>query len=473
MRRGYLRVRHSGVVAPSFAWALTAAWLHARGIEAAFDDGAPRMGRTTFRPLTPHAAWYCRVPLGGDEFLLDFRGPRDFLLAPVDTVLSDGLTDEDLRGKIVLIGTVTESVKDADATPVAESHRGVFLHATMVHQLLRAALDGQRPLEWWSEGVEIAWIALWTALGTTLGFTQRSPSRLALVLGLALATIGLGAWASIEHGAWLPLAAPALALAGSAACATSYVAFLEREARSVMRTLFSKHVSRSVAEALWVRREELIDGQRLCPKTATATVLFTDLKDFTTTSEKMDPEELLAWMNEYMSVVAHHVEERGGMINRFMGDAIMGVFGAPILRTTDAEIEADALNAVECALAMERTLRALNAAWTARSLPTTAMRVGIHTGPVVTGSLGTAERLEYTVFGDSVNIAARLESAGKNEADPDLPPSPCTILIGDATFQRLHGRYRTLPRGPIPLKGKAKKVIVHRLLGPVSPDTPP
>jgi adenylate cyclase len=170
--------------------------------------------------------------------------------------------------------------------------------------------------------------------------------------------------------------------------------------------------------------------------------------------------------------VARHVEDHGGMINSFIGDAIMGVFGAPITHSDEAAITRDAVNAVECALAMERTLRELNEEWPRRGLPTTEMRVGIFTGPVVTGSLGTAERVDYVVFGDSVNTAARLESAGKEAGGPDMPQSPCTICIGDSTFQRLGGKFRTIPLGALSLKGKQEKIIVHRLVGPAASDTP-
>lgn len=474
VRRSYLTRKSDGESVPSLAFALAAAWLRAQQSGTAREGADPYIDRSIFHLLTPDAAWYRRVPIGGEEFLIDFRGSGSFLAASVDAVLSDELTAEDLRGKIVLVGNVTESVKDSSATPLdkVEPCRGIHLHAQIVNQLLRLALDGQRPLNWWSEPAEIAWIALWAALSTTLGFTLRSPLKLTLALLPLLAALGLIAWIAFNRGWWIPLATPGFATIFSAAFAASYVAFIQSEERAVMKALFSRHVSRAVAETLWVRREELIDGQRLRPVRAIATVVFTDLKGYTTTAEKMDPTALLDWMNEYMGPIAAHVEERGGMINRFMGDAIMGVFGAPITHADADALDRDAADAVECALAMERTLIALNEGWARRGLPTTEMRVGIHTGAVVAGSLGTAERLEYSVFGDSVNIAARLESAGKEATGPDMPHSPCTILIGESTFQRLHGRYRTIPLGPMHLKGKVEKIIVHRLLGPASPNPP-
>ena len=109
-----------------------------------------------------------------------------------------------------------------------------------------------------------------------------------------------------------------------------------------MQTLFSKHVSSDVVEALWAERDQFLDGGRMKPQRVIATVLFTDLKGFSTTSEKMDPATLMDWMNEYMNGVARHVDSHDGMINKFIGDAIMALFGVPIAHTREEEIDRDA-----------------------------------------------------------------------------------------------------------------------------------
>jgi adenylate cyclase len=244
---------------------------------------------------------------------------------------------------------------------------------------------------------------------------------------------------------------------------TSFIAYLEQSEKGVMQTIFSKHVSSTVVDALWAQRDQFLDGGRLKPERVIATVLFTDLKGFSTTSEKMDPATLMQWMNEYMNDIARHVEEHGGMINKFIGDAIMAVFGVPVFHHREEDIDQDAINAVNCALAMRTELKRLNLHWQKNGLPTTAMRVGIYTGPLVAGSMGSAQRLEFTVLGDTVNTAARLESAGKDAAsDPDT--AECMILIGESTFQRLHGRYVTQRIGSMSLKGKADKIIVHSVI---------
>ena len=142
----------------------------------------------------------------------------------------------------------------------------------------------------------------------------------------------------------------------------------------------------------------------------------------------------------------------------------MAVFGVPVPRTTPGQIAQDAQNAVRCALAMRREMDTLNARWQERGLPVCSTRVGIHTGPLVAGSLGSVERYEYTVIGDSVNTASRLESFEKDSADPNLRDDKCRILISEATRLYLSDEFDLVPVGTISLKGKSEKVTVYRVL---------
>jgi CHASE2 domain-containing sensor protein/class 3 adenylate cyclase len=485
----------------SLSLGLTLKYLEQKGIpvelvEVPGQPDAPlfRLGKTVFPRLTPDAGGYVGLPrvpkvlparARDYEFLADFRAPQRFCKqnkdgqsgrdTPYDysfREVLDGKIDPDaLRGRIAIVATVMQSIKDSNPTPIEDNLRGVQIHVMLIHQLLQAAIDGVKPLSWWPEWAEIVWIAGFTLLGGALSLLLRSPWKLAPALALVLGGLGYGAWLSFKDGTWLLLAAPGIGCFVAATFVTSFTAYLERSERGAMQTLFSKHVSPSVAQALWAEREKFLEGGRLRPQRLTATVLFTDLKGFSTTSEKMDPSTLMDWMNEYMNGIAHHVDRHGGMVNKFIGDAIMAVFGAPVAHQSEEEFDQDARNAVDCALAMRRELAQLNAGWKARGLPTTAMRVGIYTGPLVAGSMGSAQRLEFTVLGDTVNTAARLESAGKDAGD-DPEASECMILIGDATWQRLHGRFVTRLVGPMNLKGKQQQIIVHSVLAPALQNSP-
>ncbi len=159
-----------------------------------------------------------------------------------------------------------------------------------------------------------------------------------------------------------------------------------------------------------------------------------------------------------------HVIRHGGVILKYIGDGIMVAFGVPLARQTDDAIRQDAVHAVQCAVAMARELTALNRRWQAQQLPMIGMRIGIHTGPVIAGSTGGTERLEYNVHGDTVNIASRLETFDKHVFLPDLLHDPCRILIGEATQHYLNHEFLTQSIGTVRLKGKEQGVSVYRII---------
>src|SRR2546428_3479628 len=166
-----------------------------------------------------------------------------------------------------------------------------------------------------------------------------------------------------------------------------------------------------------------------------------------------------------MDAMVQQVLDRGGVVNKYIGDAIMAIFGVPVPRATDAEVERDATAAVECALDMAAMLRDLNTRWRARGRPAAAMRVGIFTGPVVAGSIGSARRLEYTVIGDTVNTASRLESFHKEFLAPDPAVNPCRILIGEPTRAHLGERLETEWAGEVSLQSKERQLSVYFVRG--------
>jgi adenylate cyclase len=212
---------------------------------------------------------------------------------------------------------------------------------------------------------------------------------------------------------------------------------------------------------LWKEREQFMEKGRPRSQEMTVTGIFTDIKGFTTTSERMTPQELIDWLNTYMESMAAVIMDHRGVIDNYVGDAIKADFGVPIPRTTEEAIREDAQNAVDCALAMEKKMHQLNEEWEKQGLPPTGLRIGIHTGTVVAGLLGSSERMKYTTLGDAVNTASRLESLDKSIGQ-DLV---CRILISEKTRSLLEDRYLTEPIGEVSLKGKEEKIVVHRVLG--------
>jgi adenylate cyclase len=218
---------------------------------------------------------------------------------------------------------------------------------------------------------------------------------------------------------------------------------------------------------LWNQRDEFFSQGGVKPDQLTATVLFTDLVNFTSVAETMQPLTLMTWLNEYMDAMSAILIEENGMINKYIGDAIMTVFGAPVKRLDEAGIAIDAINAVESALRMGEKLRELNEQWQQQGLPVIGMRVGIYTGALVAGTLGGRQRMEYTVIGDTVNIASRLESYDKNFAPPDKA-TPCRILVGESTWQHVKGYYHTEKIGACQLKGKHNSLDIYQVINRIT-----
>ena len=228
--------------------------------------------------------------------------------------------------------------------------------------------------------------------------------------------------------------------------------------------LYSRHVSKEIAESIWENRESFLQGQRPLAQKLVVTVLFTDLKGFSTISERMEPARLYEWLNGYLGAMAQVIQEHGGVLKQFTGDGILALFGVPVPHTTTEAQAKDATAAVRCALGLGKRLVELRKDWQAAGLPPVSMRAGIYTGEVAAGSVGSDDRFEYAVIGDVVNTASRLESYDKTLADPDLLPNRCRILIGAPTHDLLGGRFESREIGLLEVKGKANKVPVFQIL---------
>jgi adenylate cyclase len=188
----------------------------------------------------------------------------------------------------------------------------------------------------------------------------------------------------------------------------------------------------------------------------TATILFADIRGFTRMSEKMQPQEVVELLNEYFTLMTDLIFENGGTLDKYLGDGIMAVFGAPLAKPDDA------LRAAKTAVEMQQALARLNASWEARGQPSWKMGLGINTGPVTAGNIGSSKRMDYTVIGDSVNLSSRLcaNAAGAQ------------ILISESTFQSLDGSFPARRLQPIRVKGKESEVQVYEIMWDDIPITP-
>lgn len=469
IRRNILFSDGESDVLYSFSLRLALAYLKQQGLSPQPSKKNPndlQLGLAVFEKLKKNSGGYQNIEADGYQILLNYRSAlnvadkisfSDFLNKSIDPNL--------IKGKIVIIGSTAPSLKDHFTTPYSPALKenfqmpGVLIHAQMVSQNLDAA-TGKRPLFWfWSEGIEILWISGWIVLGGIIGRKAYHPVTLAISVAIGLGALSGTCFFLFTNAGWVPFASPALGFVLMAGTVVAYRAYYAQQKQQIVMKLLGQNTSPEIAEALWQGRDRLLKSGKLPGISLTATMLFADIKDFSTISEQMTPEALLEWLNQLLEVMNHEILKNHGVVNKFTGDGLMAIFGVPTTRLLLREVEEDARRAVTCAMAISDRLEEMNQKWQRLNLPVIQMRIGIFTGPVVAGSLGSKDRLEYGVLGDSVNTAARLEGCEK-----ERQPSNCRVLIGYETLVYLQGEFEVESWGPLALKGKQQMVDVYRVI---------
>jgi len=454
----------------SFALRLALAYLEPQGIvpKPSSDDAAiMRLGTAQFPPLEQSSGAYERLDARGYQLLLRYRSRREVArMVSLSQVLNQEVPADWIRDRIVLIGTTAPSAKDLFYTPFSageqQEHQmaGVVLHAQMASQIMSAALDEGELFRFWNAPQEWLWILLWSGLAGSMAWLVRHPVVLGLS-GAGLLVILVGSCVVIfQQQQWVPTVAPAIAALMTIGTVVANRAQQAHQQQKMVMTLLGQNTSPEIANALWQSRDSLLESGKLPGKRLVATMLFTDIRGFSRISEQMDAESLLLWLNEYLEAMTEEIQRHQGIINKFTGDGLLAVFGVPMPRLEEREVDEDAYRAVSCALSMRDRLKLLNQGWQTRGMPEVEMRVGIFTGPVVVGSLGGRDRMEYGVIGDSVNTASRLESCIK-ERQADT----CRILIAEQTLVHIKEHFEVEDWGPMALHGKEQLINIYRVLG--------
>lgn len=484
IRRGLLHINEGeGTSRPTLALLLAGRYLAAN--DAVIDWPAPdrlRLGQQDIRQFSPDRSGFYRQNSGldgGFQFLLTFPAcVRGFERHRLGDLLGSDTDDIDLEGRIVLVGNTVRAAKDVIDVPFecADMDRGkmfgLHLHGHIISQLIGHADGSLAPLEATEQkvgsplmgsAIDGAWIWIWTVLGGLIALLLSSPIwMIGSVLASLLILTGSTFWLFSSASWWLPVAPPALGFALALTLAIAYVMTRAKAEREHIMELFSGVVSKGVADSIWQRRDQI---EKEALQLMTATVMFTDIKGFTTISESLPEPVLGDWLNDYMAAMVDIVAQYGGVIEKFAGDGLTIEFGVPEPRETDAEIDADARSAVDCAISMADILPELNAAWRMKGLPEIGIRVGIHTGPLMVGIIGSTDRWQYSIIGDTANTAARIEGYAKDDPNLGCDVGHCRILISDATFERIGTDYKTESVGEASLKGKASVIGVHLVHG--------
>jgi adenylate cyclase len=378
--------------------------------------------------------------------LLDFAGrEKSFPHHSAADVLTGGVPMETFKDAIVLLG-VTATGVNLQVTPFSTAMPGVEVHATAVENILSGRFL-HHPA--WAE---ILVLLLILVLPFILG---RLLDRLRPVSGCILAgaiLVGLFALAQallVFAGVWIPVFYPMAAVAATHVPITAHRALTEERQRLFIRRAFQHYVSEGVVTRILADPSMLrFGGER-----KQLTVLFSDVRAFTAYSERHDAERVVENLREYLTRMVDAVFRNDGTLDKFVGDAVMAVFGAPVPQPDHA------VRACRTGLAMMAELRALEKKWRQEGREPFHMGVGINTGEVIVGNLGSDQRFEYTAIGDPVNLAARLEGLNKEFADGS------GIIISEFTYELARDHIHASPLGEVKVRGKDKPVAIYELTG--------
>jgi adenylate cyclase len=452
-------VRSGGKAIPSLG---LAAALRAGGVgpgDVKLDAATMKLGAGGM-PL----AWRrIETPDGSTQYLwglINFRGPalrpgQVVHTYPTYSMFDLLLSDEQLaagvkpkvdpavfRDKLVFVGVTASGLFDVFETPFSTGKMsGIQIHAAVADDVLSNRFM-------WPESPRVTMAAV-LLMALLVGITATTwPAwwaTVAVAAGVA-AFAAAGTWL-LGRGYWLNVTQPTLASSLSLFGGVAYQYFVEGREKRKMKRLFGQYVSKDVYDQL-VANPDLarLGGQR-----RQMTVLFSDIRGFTTVSERGEPEDIVQLLNEYFTSMVGIVFKHRGTIDKFVGDMVMALFGAPLDDPQHAE------HAVDAALEMIAELQRLNERWHAEGRPALDIGIGINTGPMIAGNIGSDAIMSYTVIGDAVNLGSRLESLNKQYGT--------RIIISEATRDSLPPRYALKALGDVVVKGKTRPVAIYEVAG--------
>ncbi|MGC9504203.1 CHASE2 domain-containing protein [Baaleninema sp.] len=437
----------------SIGFHLAMLYLQAEGIEPELTPDERqwvKLDETVFVPLDSHFGAYVGIDDAGYQVLLNYRGgERKFNAVDLRQVLEGEVSPEIFRDRVVLIGSTAESLKDFFDTPFsAESQgidkmAGVEVHAHIVSQVLSTTLDGRSQIRSWSEPKEWGWILIAASLGAGVSWIWRYSNSFWRIagqglLGVTFLLVGYGAFL---QGWWIPVVPPLLAQVLASIGVTAYVA---RSAADIRET-FSRYLTDEVVATLL----ETPEGLKMGGERRKITILTSDLRGFTSISERLPPEQVVSILNIYLEAMADAITAYQGTIDEFMGDGILVLFGAPTQREDDPE------RAIACALAMQLAMDKVNQHMSDRGLPHLEMGIGINTGEVVVGNIGSLKRTKYGVVGSQVNLTYRIESYTVGGQ----------VLVTESTMRETGDIVETDDEEQVSPKGVKKPMTVYSVVG--------
>ena len=381
------------------------------------------------------------VPLKNQYLLVDYQGPAGSVPYYSAYQVADGLVDSKLfEDKVVILGATSSSLHDEYPTPYASEPPmpGAEINA----QAIDAVLQG-RFLHPTSDIINVVLAVLAALIGTALTLRLKPIPGLAAVIAL-IALYGIAsAVIFINTRMQMPITGPVLALGLTFVTSTSIQLYEEQRQRARVRGLFERYVSPAAIDQMLGKADiDALSGDR-----REMTILFSDIRGFTSLSEKLAPDEVVRILNEYLEAMTEIIFKHHGTVDKFEGDAILAIWNAPLL------VEDHPSDAVRCAIEMAQRLSEMGEKWAATGQNVLRNGIGINTGMCFVGNIGSVRRMDYTVIGDTVNLASRLEALTKEVG--------VQILFAESTAEKLPPEIRTKYVTTAQVKGRTQGVRVY------------
>jgi adenylate cyclase len=378
------------------------------------------------------------------RFVVNYRGLGRFGTVSFAQVLAGEVPAADFEGKVVLIGGTAAGVGDKFATPFNPLMPGVERHATVIDDVLRQDFVVRRDI---TALVDLGFVVLG---GLLIGWLGQRGRLLAPSLGLGAilaAVVATNLLAFFERGLWLNLFLPLMAAVAIYTAVILYKYFIGDRQERRIRAAFKHYLSPTLVEQV-ARDPGLL---QLGGEQKELTVLFADVRDSTRLGAKLPAAAFVELLNQVMETMTRVLFAYDGMLDKYTGDGLVAVFGAPLPQPDHA------LRACRTALAMLAELTPLQDRWSRPDLPRLEIGIGINTGSMIIGNMGSRERFAYTVIGDEANLGARLEAANKDFRTH--------ILISEATWQRVRNEIAARELDVVTFRGMARPVRVFEVLG--------
>ncbi len=427
-------LKFGGEAYPSFALAVVMQTLALTGKDIQVDPG---------REIRLNAGQPLRIPIDQrGRVLINYMGTwKTFRYVSYYDVLEQRLPAEMFADGVVLVGASVAGLSDLRPVPFQAAFPGVEVHANIIYNILMQDFITQQ-----SQTQSLIVMLIFAMIAGVLTMLLSPWLGILFVLLLSAGYIVLTTWIFVARNVWIPQVQPMLSFGVAFISVMVYRFLREERHKQLIKGMFVHYASELIVNELIRDPSKL----KLGGDKKYATALFSDIKDFTTVSERLTPEELIAQLNEYLSAMTDIVLEYGGYLDKYVGDGIVAVFGVPVDQVNHAE------RACLAALDMQKALVGLRKKWLAEKRPPFEVRIGLNTGEMIAGNIGGENRFNYTIVGDPANLASRLEGANKMYGTK--------IMIGEETYNLAKAKVIARELDFLRVKGKSRPVRVYELL---------